>query len=224
MKFIITGSSRGLGYHLTERLISHGCVVGISRSLGHADIFSRSGSFMHIQYDFSLELCEDEFNILVEKLISFIGNEPFTLILNSANFYTGIERLSNSKLMTLFKINVFSLMSLVQALERHKLRRVFIVNSIAGLIGQRQQHEYSASKHAVMGFARSLAKSAKHTEYDVMCINPGGIKTELWSNYEEVDTSDFLSPDTVADVCVSLILIPQRTFIENMLILPPSDV
>jgi 3-oxoacyl-[acyl-carrier protein] reductase len=132
--------------------------------------------------------------------------------------------LSALSLTALFEVNVFSLMNLVRELQASKLRRIFIVNSISGMIGQSQQHEYSASKHAIMGFARSLAKNAKDSEYDVMCINPGGMKTELWAKYNDVNCSDFLSPDTVADVCMSLLSIPQRTFIEYMSILPPSDV
>lgn len=224
MKFIITGTSSGLGFCLAERLILQGQVAGISRSIGRANALCQSGVFNYIPFDLSRVAIEEESKRLVEELRNFIDHEPFTLILNAANFYTGTKRLSHSSLVTLFDVNVFSLMSLVRVLEEFKLRRVLIINSISGIIGQSQQHEYSASKHAVMGFARSLAKSAKDSEYDVMCINPGGMLTELWGNYKKVDTSDFLSPSVVADVCVSLILIPQRTFIESMLMLPPSDV
>ena len=224
MKFIITGSSSGLGYCLTERLIVKGQVLGISRFIGRSEILSHSGSFKYIQYDFSKESSKERFDCLVDKLKDFIGGHPFTLILNAASFYSGKDRMSNSALVALFEVNVFSIMNLVRALEILNLKRIFIVNSISGLIGQDQQHEYSASKHAVMGFVRSLSKSAKNTDYDVMCINPGGMKTALWINHKEVDTSDFLSPEIVADVCMSLITIPQRTFIDHMSIVPPSDV
>jgi NAD(P)-dependent dehydrogenase (short-subunit alcohol dehydrogenase family) len=224
MKFIITGPSSGLGFCLTERLILQGQVAGVSRSIGRSSIFCQSGFFNHIQHDFSEKPSTDQFNCLVEKLKIFIDSDPFALILNAASFYSGKDRLSDSSLTSLFEVNVFSIISLVRALEGSNLKRIFIVNSISGLIGQNQQHEYTASKHAVMGFARSLAKSAKNANYDVMCINPGGMQTALWSNHKEIDTSDFLRPEMVADICISLISIPQRTFIEHMSILPPSDV
>ena len=224
MKYIITGSSSGLGYCLAERLVLKGQVLGISRSNVLSEKLIKSQAFENLNYDFSNQDNIQLFHILVKKLIHFIDNEPFTLILNAASFYSSKDRLSYSSLNTMFKVNVFSLISLIQSLENLKLKRVFIINSISGLIGNSFQHEYSASKHAVMGFARSLAKSAKGASYDVMCINPGGMKTELWRGYDNVDTSDFLSPEVIADVCISLISIPQRTFIENMSILPPSDV
>jgi len=224
MKFIITGPSSGLGYCLTERLISRGQVIGVSRSIGRSVIFCKSGLFSHIEYDFSKECSIEQFNCLIEKLKLFRGSDPFALILNAASFYSGKDRLSDPSLTALFKVNVYSIINLVKALEDSNLKRIFIVNSISGLIGQINQHEYTASKHAVMGFARSLAKAAKNASYDVMCINPGGMQTELWNNHKEIDTSDFLKPEMVADLCISLISIPQRTFIEYMSILPPSDV
>jgi 3-oxoacyl-[acyl-carrier protein] reductase len=224
MKYIITGTSRGLGYCLAERLALQGQVAGISRSPGGKYTLRDSDNFKYIQYDFSQGNSNDRFLSLIEQLWNFIDNEPFTLILNAASFYANRKRLPSSLLTAMFEVNVFSIMDLMRELESSYLRRVFIVNSISGIIGQSQQHEYSASKHAIMGFARSLAKSAKDAKYDVMCINPGGMKTELWAEHDEVDCSDFLSPDAVADVCMCLLSIPQRTFIEYMSILPPSDV
>jgi len=225
MKYIITGSSSGLGFHLSEKLILKGHVLGISRSLGKAENLISSGYFHFYKHDFSLENTNNN-NLLNLKndLIRYIDNEPFTLILNAASFYSGSKRLTDKMLKNMFNVNVFSMINLIESLNVANLKRIFIINSISGIIGQRDQHEYSSSKHAIMGYSHSLAKSAKYLNYDVMTINPGGMKTELWSNYNEVDTSDFLSPAVIADICVALILIPQRTFIENMTILPPSDI
>ena len=75
-----------------------------------------------------------------------------------------------------------------------------------------------------MGFSKSLAKTAKHSSFDVMSINPGGMKTELWLNYPNTNCSDFLLPSVVADICEQLILIPGRMFIQDFILLPPSDV
>jgi short-subunit dehydrogenase len=223
MKFIVTGTSSGLGFCIAQRLILIGNVLGVSRSLGKAHSLINSNIFSHISYDFSLPSSGIEFQSLVHQLRIYAGNDPITIVLNAANFYSGPHRLSDDSLKNLFEINVFSLMHLVQSVEVLNLRRILIINSISGLIGQPHQHEYSASKHAVMGFSRSLAKSAKNKNYDVMCINPGGMITELWNNYQSVDCSDFLLPEVVADITISLITIPQRIFIENMVLLPPSD-
>lgn len=224
MKYIITGASSGLGKCIAERLIAKGNVLGISRKSPHSDLLNNSKFFHNINYDLSINENLDSFADLIEKIKFFIDDDNFFLILNAANFYSSNIRLSKNALASLFEVNVFSLINLINELKNLNLKRVLIINSIAGLIGNSHQHEYSASKHAVMGFVRSLAKSSKNANYDIMCINPGGMKTELWNSYNEVDTSDFLTPETVADICISLLSIPQRTFIENMSILPPSDI
>ena len=223
MKYLITGTSSGLGFCLAERLLARGQVIGISRSRGKSEVFCNSSEYLHLEFDFSRSIESEEFQILINKLQDIIRDEPFTIVLNAACFYAGEKRLSKAQLSSLFEINLFSIIGLVQALESSNLRRVFFVNSISGMVGQANQHEYSASKHAVMGFARSLAKKAKSSTYDVMCINPGGMKTELWSQYKDVNSSDFLNPSSVADLCVSLIEFPQRVFIEYLSLLPPSD-
>jgi len=224
VKYLITGTSSGLGFCLAERLLVRGQVVGISRSLGKSEALCLSSKYLHLDFDFSHYIESVEFQDLISKLQEFIGKDPFTLVLNAACFYAGEQRLSRAELSSLFEVNLFSLIGLVQALETLKLKRVLFVNSISGMIGQANQHEYCASKHAVMGFARSLAKKAKYSTYDVMCINPGGMKTELWDQYSDVNSSDFLNPSSVADLCISLIDFPQRVFIEYLSLLPPSDV
>ena len=224
MKYLITGVSSGLGFCLAERLLARGQVIGISRSRGKSEVLCNSSEYLHLEFDFSRSIESKEFQVLINKLQYIIDDEPFTIVLNAACFYAGEKRLSRAQLLSLFEVNLFSIIGLVQALESLKLRRVFFVNSISGIIGQANQHEYSASKHAVMGFARSLAKKAKYSTYDVMCINPGGMKTELWDQYKNVNSSDFLNPSYVADLCVSLIEFPQRVFIEYLSLLPPSDI
>ena len=224
MKYIITGSSSGLGFALAEKLVLRGDVIGISRLIGKGEKLTQSGRFHHISYDLSGNLRDKLYLDVEEKLCKLIDNEPCTLILNAASFYKDAKRLDHSLTEKMFSVNVFSSMALVRSLEVLKLRRILIINSISGLIGQSEQHEYCASKHALMGFVKSLIKSAKHSEYDVMCINPGGMKTELWGGYSEVQTEDFLNPAAVAEVCLGLITFPQRAFIESFVILPPSDV
>lgn len=222
MKYIITGTSSGLGYFICKKLLAHGEVAGISRRIKSSSELENY-KYHHIKFDLSKSNSTLELPILINKLINFINNDNFMLILNASIFYLGDKRLDNDQCRNMFEVNLFSIMNLVNSLKLPNLRRIFIINSISGLIGQKNQHEYTASKHAVMGFARSLAKEAKNSTYDIITINPGGMKTELWQNFKSVDDRDFLSPEIVADICVSLLLVPERIFIEQMTILPASD-
>jgi len=224
VKYIITGTSSGLGYALLKKLIPHGRVAGISRSIGKAKSLHLVDKFLFIKHDLSESCGGSQYSCLVERLKDFVNGDLFTLIFNAARFYSSPYRLNQHLLQELFEVNLFSTMNLTRDLQMAGLTRILFINSISGTIGQEFQHEYAASKHALMGFARSLAKSAKRSNFDVMSINPGGMSTELWEHYGNVDCTDFLCPERVADVCIALLMLPQGTFIDNMSILPTSDV
>ena len=57
-----------------------------------------------------------------------------------------------------------------------------------------------------------------------MCVNPGGIKTELWDDYSNIDTSSFIEPKELARIIIGLLETKQKLFIENMTILPLADI
>ena len=222
MKYIITGTSSGLGFSLAMKLLPFGNVIGISRSLGKAA--SLGDGFDFVEHDLSDSSNYLLYKALLERLQMFISDDAFSLVFNASSFYMNIKRLDGNSLTSLFEVNVFSAMNLVRDLQTSNLKRILFVNSVSGLVGQSLQPEYVASKHALMGFSRSLAQSARDSNFDVMSINPGGMKTELWNHHGEVDCSDFLDVNVVSDLCLSLLMIPQRAFIQEMVILPPSDV
>ena len=224
MKFVITGASSGLGFELANQLTAYGKVIGISRRLHDSSKLKKNKQFLHVVADLSKLNVAAKDSVLINSLHKKINNEEFTLIINAAKFYAGNYRLSPKEREKLFQINIFSVMDLVEALRNWKLKRILFVNSISGLIGQASQHEYSASKHALMGFVRSLIKEAKHMPFDIMSINPGGINTELWADYPDVITSSFIQPVELAKIIVTLLSTKHRLFIENMVILPESDI
>ena len=56
------------------------------------------------------------------------------------------------------------------------------VSSVFGLIGPEEQTAYSSSKFAVRGFTESLRHELGETNVSVMCVHPGGVKTNIVRN------------------------------------------
>jgi NAD(P)-dependent dehydrogenase (short-subunit alcohol dehydrogenase family) len=64
-------------------------------------------------------------------------------------------------------------------------KRVLIVSSVAGQIGNLHTPIYTAAKHAMNGFIRSLAALEARFGIRVNGVAPGLIKTPLWTNHPE---------------------------------------
>lgn len=225
MKYVITGSSSGLGYSITQKLMSQGDVIGISRR--NRDIVGGKNleyNFKHIKADLSeVDVFSNRSNV-IKSLISCLHDDEFTLVLNAGVFYSGSLRLGDDERARLFRINLFSIMDLISQMQNLNLKRIFFINSISGLVGQETQHEYASSKHGLMGYIKSLIKDSKNKPYDIMVLNPGGIKTELWNEYPAINTDDFLNPEELANVILCLIMLKQRVCVPSFSILPVSDI
>ena len=225
MAFVITGHTSGLGYCLASVLRKFGEVYCIGRNeVEFAGDSSNHFAIKQFIIDFKSEQkLQAE---LYERLFESIpNNEDIFLIINAAIFSSDEEFFPSNDMLDLFNVNFFSAANLLDRAQKYNLRRVLFINSISGLIAQPNQHYYSASKHALHALSSSLAIKAKDSDFDVMSINPGGIKSSLWEKYEHsVDTSDFIELEDLKNLIISLLQIKGRCFIKNLTILPPSDV
>ncbi len=84
----------------------------------------------------------------------------------------------------------------------------FIINitSVVGVKGYVNQAAYSASKHAVMGMTKALAKEVQADGIRVHAICPGGVDTEMVTRARpDLDRSVLMQPEEIADVVLFLL-------------------
>ena len=89
-----------------------------------------------------------------------------------------------------------------------KQERSFIINvtSVVGFKGYRNQAAYSASKHAVMGMTKALAKEVQEQGIRVHAICPGGVDTQLVRDARpDLDPSVLMQPAEIADLVLFLV-------------------
>jgi len=223
--FVVTGSSSGLGFQIVKKLLLEGrTVIGIARKLGKASEFDSNEKFRFISTDLA---SEDKFMNL-NPLIEGPDIGDIILILNAAIFDHDLSGTTDMKsARNIFSINYFSSVALVNKFIGHGLKRVLFVNSVAGKIAQLGQAQYSASKHALQAYSESLAKASRSHDFDVMSVNPGGINTELWEQSSLLNrnvTVNFLDPRHLASLICTLLMMPHKTYIQSMIILPEHDV
>lgn len=119
------------------------------------------------------------------------------------------DHVINTNLTSVFNITKTFIKSMVKAREG----RVINISSVAALMGNPGQVNYSASKSGIGGFTRSLAKEVASRNITVNSITPGFIESDMTDALTEVQKSQILSgipsqkfgePKNIADLAVFL--------------------
>jgi NAD(P)-dependent dehydrogenase (short-subunit alcohol dehydrogenase family) len=222
---IVTGSSRGIGKAIAQRLAEHGAKVVISsRKQDACDevaaaINQQHGAGRAIAVAASISRKED-----LEKLVAKT-NEVFgrvdVLVCNAASnpYYGPMAGISDDQFSKILSNNVISNHWLInlcvpQMIER-KSGSVIIVSSIGGLRGSTTIGAYNVSKAADFQLARNLAHEYGQFGVRVNCIAPGLVRTDfakaLWENPDTLDRATRLvplrrigEPDEIAGAAVYL--------------------
>jgi NAD(P)-dependent dehydrogenase (short-subunit alcohol dehydrogenase family) len=205
---VITGSSRGIGRAIAERMAEHGAKVVISsRKQDVCEEVAREidGKFgkgtaaaipANISSKENLQQLVDESNRVFGKIDVLVCNAA------SNPYYGPLGGISDDQFRKTLDNNIVAnnwLIGMVvpQMIER-KDGSIIIVSSIAGLKGTAILGAYAISKAADMQLARNLACEYGKHNVRVNCIAPGLIKTDfakaLWDNPENLKASTSRSP------------------------------
>jgi NAD(P)-dependent dehydrogenase (short-subunit alcohol dehydrogenase family) len=207
---VITGSSRGIGRAIAERMAEHGARVVISSRKKDAcdeaakainDTYGR-GKQVALAVPANISTKDDLKNLVEETNRAF--GKIDTLVCNAASnpYYGPQAGISDDQFRKILDNNIVAntwLISLVvpQMIER-KDGTVTIVSSIGGLKGSTVLGAYAISKAADMQLARNLACEYGKHNIRVNCIAPGLIRTDfaraLWENPETLKASTARAP------------------------------
>jgi NAD(P)-dependent dehydrogenase (short-subunit alcohol dehydrogenase family) len=194
---VVTGSSRGIGKAVAERMAEHGAKVVISsRKAGPceevaAEINERSpGHAIAVPANIS---SKEDLQRLVDETRKAFGKIDI-LVCNAASnpFYGSQLDISDDAFRKILDNNIVANNWLIQMVapemkERHD-GAIVIVSSIGGLRGSTVIGAYCISKAADMQLARNLAQELGPDNIRVNCIAPGLVKTDfaraLWDTPE----------------------------------------
>ncbi len=205
---IITGSTRGIGRAIAERMAEHGArVVVSSRKQDVCDQVAKEindtyGKGRALAIAANISSKEDLQNLVDETNAAF--GKIDVLVCNAASnpYYGPLAGISDDQFRKILDNNIVAnnwLISMVvpQMIER-KDGAITIVSSIGGLKGSTIIGAYCISKAADMQLARNLACEYGPHNIRVNCIAPGLIKTDfakaLWDNPENLKASTSRAP------------------------------
>lgn len=184
---LITGAGRGIGRAIAlaasaagYRVIAHYHRSGQAAETLAGEIRSRGGKVCLLSFDISRrEECR-------EKLEAHIEAEgvPWGIICNAGiNADNAFPAMSGEEWDQVLHTNLdgfFNVLHpLIMPLCRKKQGRIITVASVSGIIGNRGQVNYSASKAGIIGATKALAMELASRSITVNCIAPGLIETEM---------------------------------------------
>lgn len=180
----ITGSARGIGQGLAIALAKAGCdIIGCDlRSDTQSETkaaVEAQGQTYHLMV---ADLSSVEEAVATTQDAVAIG---FDILVNNAGIATSgeFDKVPFERWQKTMDLNVTGLMAITHTALPHlrTLNVAHIVNmsSIAGVVGSPGTVAYTASKHAVNGFTRSLDYELMETQIGVTSIHPSMVKTRM---------------------------------------------
>lgn len=193
---VVTGSSRGIGRAIAERLAEHGAMVIISSR--KEDACAEAAAAINracgreaakpIRANIS---SKEDLRRLADETNSAFGRIDI-LVCNAASnpYYGPMAGISDEQFRKILDNNILANHWLIQMAAPGMLARndgsIIIVSSIGGLKGSPVIGAYDVSKAADLQLARNLAVEWGRHNVRVNCIAPGLIRTDfaraLWEN------------------------------------------
>ncbi len=91
-------------------------------------------------------------------------------------------------------------------LKRQPISYIINIVSVVGVKGYINQAAYSASKHALLGMSKALAKEVQTDGIRVHAVLPGGVDTEVAAQMRpDLDRSILIKPEDIADIVLFLV-------------------
>lgn len=197
---LITGASRGIGRAAALEFAKNGWQVAVNYNKSEAaaktlcdEITDFGGFAKAYQTDVS-----DNVSVsgMVDAIIAEFGG--IDVLVNNAGVALSqglFTDFTENDAKQIFDINVFGMMncsrSVIPHLVNKKNGKIINVSSVWGITGGSCEVIYSASKAAVIGFTKALAKELAPSGICVNCIAPGFIDTDMNSHLTKAEIEEF---------------------------------
>ena len=190
---LVTGGSRGIGRATAEALAAQGAHVALTYVRNEAEaqavvdtIVQRGGSAERVTLDVR---DPGQCDAVVADVAKRHGRLD-ALVANAGVAIDGLLiRMSDDELDALWNTNVRGALACARAavkvMMRAKRGRVVFLSSVVGEMGNAGQAGYSATKAALLGVAKSLAKEYGSRGITFNAVSPGFIDTDMTSAIPE---------------------------------------
>jgi 3-oxoacyl-[acyl-carrier protein] reductase len=191
MTILVTGASSGIGRAIALRLSNDGfhIVVHYSRNQAGADLTTRlikeaGGTSRQMSFDMADGASTRK---AIEADIEAHG-AYYGVVCNAGITRDGVfPMLTDEDWRQVIDVNLNGLYNVLHPIvmpmvRRRKPGRIVTISSVSGLMGNRGQVNYSASKAGIIGATKALALDLAKKKITVNCVAPGLIESEMTEN------------------------------------------
>ena len=220
---LVTGSSSGIGYEITLKLLGLGAkVIGIARNHDKSKLENKN----YITYN-----CDISNHKKLETLLKQILKKypKINGLISNAGYgdFGPLENFSTLQIKNFIATNLTSHIVMTKLLLPHfkriKIGDIIFIGSEAGLLGAKNGSLYCTAKFGLRGFSEALSKDVANKNIRVSIINPGMIRTNFFENLNFEPGNDEENAINIKDVSstVAYILELSRNTIVDEINLSP---
>ncbi len=221
---LVTGSSRGIGRVIADRLEEEGAAVAcLARSLAERRVERR----LELPCDVTQE---EQVQRAVDRVCSEFG-APHIVVNNAGAFLlkplTDTTRAELDEQLHVNLVGPFLLLrSVLHLMPRDGLGHVVTVGSVVDHRPYAGNAAYGASKYGVRGLHEVLAEELRGTGIRATLISPGPTDTKVWDSLDPdgrddlPNRKDMLLPSDVADAVLYAVTRPPHVSIEWIRVMP----
>lgn len=215
---LITGASGGIGSAIVKKFLNGGFFVVAMYNSGDERIKNFKNSLSEEQKEMLFCIkCDLKKSEELNRVVSNLERDfkRIDVLVNNAGLdqFKLLTETDEKEWDDIFSVNVKSAFVLskfaVKLMHEREFGSIVNVSSVWGEVGASMETAYSASKAALIGLTKALAKEVAPSGITVNCVCPGVVDTPMNYRLSEVEKEEVLSriplgregsPEEVADL------------------------
>ncbi len=226
---LITGANRGIGLAIARALALEECNLVITGRDQRALAKART-ELEQLNVQVLAQSCDVRSPDSVDYLFALLRglHRPLDILINNAGIghpNRTVSELPYPTWMEVIDTNLNGLFLMTQAALAVMKRGGTIVNNLS-IAAERVfpgSAAYSASKHGALGFTNTLREELRPKGIRVIALMPGATDTAIWDTlWPKAPRRKMMSAETVARTVIDVLLLPENTTAEKVVVMPSS--
>lgn len=188
-RFVVTGASSGMGRKVAEELVTSGAIV--------LAIARREERLQELKHEYPKQIITATVDVcdtkgMAEAISSFVASYgKINGAVHAAGIFssTPLRNYDESEARKIMDISFWSGIRFMQLVNKKKNAidgcSSILFSSVAATIGEKSNFAYSATKLAMQGAVRSIAKEIYMRGNRINTLSPGWVNTELTRKEDE---------------------------------------